>query len=381
MEQSKVFFTDLRTTPGNDLMKKLERLVRRAGMADIDFKDKFTAIKIHFGEPGNLAYIRPNYAARIVDVIRSLGGKPFLTDANTLYSGGRSNAVGHLDAAMENGFNRISAHADVIIADGLKGTDYKEVPCGGQYCPSPKIGAAIADADIVISMSHFKGHEQSGFGGALKNLGMGSASVGGKLELHSSSQPQINEDNCIGCRICEKYCRHDAVKVVDRLAVIDYDKCVGCGQCVAVCQKSAAVVKDYDTSEVLNRKIAEYALAVVKDKPSFHISFIMNVSPNCDCWNHNDAAIVPDLGIAASFDPVALDCACADLVIAAPSLRGNAISDKDEAHEHECTCGHHHHKGDDKFRIVHPDTNWKAGVEYGEQIGLGSRSYELINVR
>lgn len=211
---------------------------------------------------------------------------------------------------------------------------------------------------------------------------MGSASVGGKLELHSSSQPCIDLDNCIGCRICEKYCRHDAVKVVDRKAVIDYDKCVGCGQCVAVCQKSAAVVKDYDTSEVLNSKIAEYAYAVVNGKPSFHISFIMNVSPNCDCWNHNDAAIVPDLGIAASFDPVALDCACADLVKAAPTLMGNAISDKDKAHEHgeNCTCGHHHHKGEDKFRIVHPDTNWEAGVEYGEQIGLGCREYELIKV-
>ena len=359
------------------MLTKLERLVRKAGISDIDFDGKFTAIKIHFGEPGNLAYIRPNYAARIVDVIRSLGGKPFLTDANTLYTGGRSNAVDHLNAANENGFNRIAAHADVIIADGLKGTDYKEVPCGGKYCPSPKIGAAIADADIVISMSHFKGHEQSGFGGALKNLGMGSASVGGKLELHSSSQPCIDTANCIGCHICEKYCRHDAVKIVDRKAVIDYDKCVGCGQCVAVCQKSAAVIKDYDTSEVLNRKIAEYALAVVKGKPSFHICFIMNVSPNCDCWNHNDAAIVPDLGIAASFDPVALDCACADMVKAAPSLTGNAITDKDAG----CTCGHHHHKDEDKFRLVHPDTNWEAGVEYGEEIGLGRRSYELVYVK
>ena len=381
MEKSKVYFTDLRTVPGNDLLTKLERLIRRAGIADIDFDGKFTAIKIHFGEPGNMAYIRPNYAARVVDVIRSLGGKVFLTDSNTLYTGGRSNAVDHLNAAMENGFNRIGAHADVIIADGLKGTDYKEVPSGGKLCPSPKIGAAIADADIVISMNHFKGHEQAGFGGALKNLGMGSASVGGKLELHSASQPMIDADNCIGCRICEKYCRHDAVKVVDKKAVIDYDKCVGCGQCVAVCQKSAAVVKDYETSDVLNSKIAEYAYAVVNGKPSFHISFIMNVSPNCDCWNHNDAALVPDIGIAASFDPVALDCACADLVIAAPSLKGNAISDKDEHHGEECSCGHHHHKGDDKFRIVHPDTNWKAGVEYGEKIGLGCRSYELINVR
>ena len=378
METSKVFYTDLRTVPGNDLLTKLERLIRKAGIADIDFDGKFTAVKIHFGEPGNMAYIRPNYAARVVDVIRSLGGKPFLTDSNTLYTGGRSNAVDHLDAAMENGFNRIGVHADVIIADGLKGTDYREIPCGGEYCPAPKIGAAIADADIIISMTHFKGHEQSGFGGTLKNLGMGSACVGGKLELHSSSQPCIDTDNCIGCRICEKYCRHDAVHVIDRKAVIDYDKCVGCGQCVAVCQKSAAVIKDYDTSEVLNCKIAEYAQAVVKDKPSFHISFIMNVSPNCDCWNHNDAAIVPDLGIAASFDPIALDCACADLVKAAPVLYGSAISDKDT---HECGCGHHHHHlGEDKSRLVHPDTNWEAGAEHGEKIGLGHRAYELIKV-
>lgn len=378
MEPSKVFFTDLRTVPGNDLMTKLERLVRRAGIETIDFRDKFTAIKIHFGEPGNLAYIRPNYAARMVDIVRGLGAKVFLTDSNTLYSGGRSNAVDHLHAAMDNGFNPISGHANVIIADGLKGTDYKEIPLDGEYCRAPKIGAAIADADIIISMNHFKGHEQSGFGGALKNLGMGSASVGGKLELHSSSQPVIDTGACIGCKVCEKYCRHDAVRVTDRKAHIDYTRCVGCGQCVAVCQHGGAVVKDYDTSENLNYKIAEYALAVVKDKPHFHVSFIMNVSPNCDCWNHNDAAIVPDLGIAASFDPVALDCACADLVKAAPVLEGNVISDIDSRHG-EGTC--HHHTGEDKFHIVHPDTKWEAGVEHGEKIGLGTKSYELIKVK
>ena len=187
MEPSKVYFTDLRTTPGNDMMTKLVRLVKRAGIENIDFKGKFTAVKIHFGEPGNLAYIRPNYAAAIVDLLKSLGAKVFLTDSNTLYSGGRSNAVDHLHAAMDNGFNPIGAHCDVIIADGLIGTDYKEVPVNGKYCPAPKIGSAIANADIIISMNHFKGHEQTGFGGALKNLGMGSASVGGKLELHSWS--------------------------------------------------------------------------------------------------------------------------------------------------------------------------------------------------
>ena len=314
MEKAKVYYSDLRTSPTSNLLDKMERLLKRAGIAQLPLKDSFTAIKIHFGEPGNLAYIRPNYAARMANLLRQLGAKPFLTDCNTLYSGRRSNAVDHLQSAMENGFNPISAQCQVIIGDGLKGTDYREIPLNGEYCPAPKIGTAIADADVIISMNHFKGHEQAGFGGALKNLGMGCASVGGKLELHAASQPKINTNNCIGCNICVKHCAHDAVHLnADRKAEIDYTKCVGCGQCVALCQHDAAVVSDWDTSERLNYKIAEYALAVVKDKPHFHISFIMNVSPECDCWNHNDAAIIPDLGMLASADPVALDKACADM--------------------------------------------------------------------
>ena len=190
MEKAKVYFSDLRTSPTSNLLDKMERLLKRAGIGQLPLKDSFTAIKIHFGEPGNLAYIRPNYAARMANLLRSFGAKPFLTDCNTLYSGRRSNAVDHLQSAMENGFNPISAQCQVIIADGLKGTDYREIPVDGEYCPAPKIGTAIADADIIISMNHFKGHEQAGFGGALKNLGMGCASVGGKLELHASSQPK-----------------------------------------------------------------------------------------------------------------------------------------------------------------------------------------------
>ena len=187
-----------------------------------DFKDKFVAIKIHFGEAGNIAYLRPNYAARLVDLIRSLGGKPFLTDSNTLYSGSRSNAVDHLDCAMKNGYDPMSANANVIIADGLKGTEYREIPVNGKYCPAPKIGSAIADADIFISMNHFKGHEQTGFGGALKNIGMGSASRGGKLELHSESKPVINTVKCRGCNVCVKNCAHGAITLnAEHKAVIE----------------------------------------------------------------------------------------------------------------------------------------------------------------
>ena len=374
MASSQVFFTNLRTTPTSNLLDKMERLVRRAGIAGIDFENRFAAIKIHFGAPGNIAYLRPQYAARMAGLLRSLGAKPFLTDANTLYSGRRANAVDHLQSAMENGYNPISAQCQVIIADGLKGIDYREIEIDGEYCKAPKIGAAVADADIVISMTHFKGHEQTGFGGTLKNLGMGCASVGGKLELHCAAQPVVKTENCRGCNICVKHCAHDAIHLnPERKAEIDYSKCVGCGQCIALCQYDSASMGANDTSERLNYKIAEYTKAVLKDKPNFHVSFIMNVSPECDCWNHNDAAVVPDLGIAASFDPVALDKACADLVIHAPALQ--TVNRLTESRPHE------HLEDTDKFRLMHPDTDWLAGLTHAEKIGIGNMQYELIEVR
>lgn len=371
MEKSKVFFTDLHTAPDSNLLDKLEKLVKKAGIENINFGNQFAAIKIHFGEPGNLAYIRPNYAARMVKILKKLGAKPFLTDSNTLYSGGRSNAVDHLQSAMENGFNPIAAHCNVIIADGLKGTEYREIKIDGDYCKAPKIGSAIADSDIFISMNHFKGHEQAGFGGALKNIGMGSASIGGKLEMHSSSQPKIVNKNCKVCGICVKFCAHSAIKIVNRCAEIDYDKCTGCGQCVALCQYSAAVLGEWDTSKNLNCKIAEYAKAVLQDKPHFHINFIMNVSPECDCWNHNDVAIVPDIGIAASFDPVALDKACADIVQKAPV---NVFSVLHSKHEHDDLTGV------EKFKLVHPEADWLAGLQHAEKIGIGTINYSLEEI-
>ena len=196
MEPSKVYFTNLRVHNGDSLQKKLERLIRRAGIETIDFNGRYAAIKIHFGEPGNLAYLRPNYAKTVADVVKSLGGKPFLTDCNTLYVGGRKNALDHIESAYLNGFSPFSTGCHILIADGLKGTDDVAVPVkGGEYVKEAKIGRAVMDADIVISLTHFKGHEMAGFGGALKNLGMGCGSRAGKMEMHSAGKPYVKTED------------------------------------------------------------------------------------------------------------------------------------------------------------------------------------------
>jgi uncharacterized Fe-S center protein len=368
---AKVYFTDMRTKPGQSMLDKLEVLIKKADIGQIDFKDKFVAIKIHFGEPGNLAYIRANYAARLTKFLLGKQAKPFLTDANTLYLGRRSNAIDHIESAFENGFNPVAVPCPVIIADGLKAIDYKEIPIDLKYCKTAKIGSAIAEADVIVSMNHFKGHEQTGFGGALKNLGMGSASRQGKLELHSSSKPIVDKEACTSCSQCVKNCASYAIHLdTDKKAEIDYERCVGCGQCVAVCQFDAAQPVWNNSTEVLNYKIAEYTVAVLKDKPNFHLNFVMDVSPECDCWGSNDAAIVPNIGIAASFDPVALDQACADLV------------NQSEANLDTVLNIHHHSElhGVDKFKALHPNTDWKVGLQYAEEIGLGKREYEFVKI-
>ena len=367
---SKVYFADLRADVHENLQQKLTRLMKTAGMGDIDFQDKFVAIKLHFGEPGNLAFLRPNWARTVADFVKERGGKPFLTDCNTLYVGGRKNALDHMDSAMLNGFNPMTTGCQIIIGDGLKGSDEVEVPVvGGEYVKNAKIGRAVMDADVFISLTHFKGHEEAGFGGCLKNIGMGCGSRAGKMEQHNAGKPHVAEKHCIGCGQCRKICAHGAPIIENGKAHIDHDKCVGCGRCIAVCPKNAVQINWDETTINLNRKIAEYTKAVVDGRPCFHISLVIDVSPNCDCRPENDMAIVPNVGMFASFDPVALDMACVDAVNAQTPLRGSAADDAHaKAHVH------------DHFQRLHPDTNWRSCLEHGEKIGIGTRDYELIKI-
>ena len=367
---SKVYFADLRADVHENLQQKLTRLMKTAGMGDIDFRDKFVAIKLHFGEPGNLAFLRPNWARTVADFVKERGGKPFLTDCNTLYVGGRKNALDHMDSAMLNGFNPMTTGCQIIIGDGLKGSDEVEVPVvGGEYVKNAKIGRAVMDADVFISLTHFKGHEEAGFGGCLKNIGMGCGSRAGKMEQHNAGKPHVAQKHCIGCGQCRKICAYGAPIIENGKAHIDHDKCVGCGRCIAVCPKNAVQINWDETTINLNRKIAESTKAVVDGRPCFHISLVIDVSPNCDCRPENDMAIVPNVGMFASFDPVALDMACVDAVNAQTPLRGSAADDAHaKAHVH------------DHFQRLHPDTNWRSCLEHGEKIGIGTREYELIKI-
>ncbi len=371
-QKSQVFFTDMRCKIGTSLQMKLEKLIRKAGMTKMDLDGKFVAIKIHFGEPGNLSFLRPNFSKTVVDVLQSKNAKPFLTDCNTLNVGRRKDALEHISAAYENGYSPFSTGCHVIIADGLKGTDDVVIPLKNTtYCKSANIGRAVMDADVFISLSHFKGHEMTGFGGAIKNIGMGCGSRAGKMHMHCAGKPSAN-DKCRGCGVCSKYCAHSAISFnTKKKASIDHDKCVGCGRCMGACNYDA-IDPQYDANvDVLNCRMAEYALAVVQDRPHFHISIVNQVSPYCDCHGENDAAVVPDIGMFASFDPVALDKACIDAVNAAPAIGNSIMND----------CGCKHGQSGDHFTLVHPTTDWRSQISHAESIGLGSGDYELITVK
>lgn len=368
MEKAKVYFTNFHTSFQENVPQKLERLIKQAGIGEIDFLNKYAAIKMHFGEPGNLAFLRPNFPAVVVKVIKELGGKVFLTDCNTLYVGGRKNALDHLDTAFVNGFTPLSTGCQVIIADGLKGTDEVLVPVvNGEYVKEAKIGRAVMDADILISLNHFKGHEATGFGGALKNLGMGCGSRAGKMEMHSAGKPYVIEEQCIGCGRCAKVCAHDAPQLKNHKMTIDQNKCVGCGRCIGVCPMDAITPAGDETNSILNCKIAEYAKAVCDARPCFHINIVMDVSPNCDCHAENDIPIVPDVGMFASFDPVALDMACADAVNQMPVISGSQLDKMPKISK-------------DHFINSAPATDWHSQIEHGVKIGLGTDQYELIRI-
>ena len=374
MEKSKVYFTDFRVKVGTSLLDKLKKLCIKAGIKNINMEGKFVAIKMHFGELGNMAFLRPQYAKVIADIVKEQGGFPFLTDCNTLYPGSRKHALEHITCANLNGFNYMTTGCQIIIADGLRGTDEVEVPIkNAEVLTTAKIGRAVMDADVFISLAHFKGHEMTGFGGAIKNIGMGCGSRAGKMEQHSSGKVVVNEELCRGCQRCAKECGSGAITYVNRKAHIDHDICKGCGRCIGACAFDAISNEQWDAGDILDRKMAEYAQAVCQDRPCFHVNLAMDISPNCDCHGENDAPILPNIGMFASFDPVAVDQACVDACQKATPVVNSQLGE----HLAKPDWQHHH----DHFKDSNPNVHWKETLEHAEKIGLGSREYELVTVK
>ena len=376
-KKAQVYCTDFRTKAfGDGLPTKLQKLMKKAGIGQIDMDGKFVAIKMHFGELGNVSYLRPNYARAVVDVVKKLGGKPFLTDCNTMYPGSRKNALEHLYCAWENGFTPLTVGCPILIGDGLKGTDDIAVPVvGGEYVQAARIGRAIMDADVFISLTHFKGHEMTGFGGAIKNIGMGCGSRAGKTEQHSGGKASIDPAKCRGCQKCLKECANDALSFDARTKKtrVNEENCVGCGRCLGACNYDAIAFTNFAANELLNRRMAEYTKAVVDGRPCFHVSLVVDVSPNCDCHGENDVPILPDLGMFASFDPLALDQACVDACLQAPPLPGSQLA----ANLAKRGFVDHH----DHFTNSTPASEWRTCLEHAEKIGLGTRAYELVRMK
>ncbi|KLU60405.1 ferredoxin [Peptococcaceae bacterium CEB3] len=362
-----VYFTNLRTKQGQSLVSKLEKLILRAGLTEgIEPKD-LVAIKMHFGERGNLAYVRPQYVRRVVDMVKRKGGKPFLTDANTLYVGSRANAVDHLETAFENGFAYSVVGAPVMIADGLNGKDYEAVPVNLKHFKEVKIGSAAVHADALLAVTHFKAHEATGFGGTLKNLGMGLGSRAGKQQQHSDLLPEVDEAICVACGKCAKWCPAQAITVTHK-AHIDHSLCIGCGECTVTCPHKAIAINWKTEPDVIQEKIVEYTAGVLRGKEgkTGFITFVTNVSPLCDCVAWNDVPIVGDIGILASKDPIAIDQAAVDLVNRASGNPHSELGDR--------------YGETDKFRVLFPRVDWNVQLAYGEQVGLGTRQYRLIEM-
>lgn len=366
---SKVYFAPMSAQKAAEApINRIPALWEKAGFGKLFKKSDFVAVKCHFGEPGNTAFVQPMYLRRVIDLLRQGGQRPFLTDANTLYYGKRANAVDHLMTAHLHGFTPYSVDAPVIIADGLNGRDHVNVPIKGKHFKSVKIGSAAVNADGMISVAHVKGHLLSGFGGAFKNIGMGLGSRAGKQQMHSDVKPKINASKCKKCGRCAGHCPESAISLVGDVMKIDEAKCVGCGECVQNCYEHAIAVNWQTDNKVFQEKMVEYFMGAVKDKPVGYFNLVMNVSPDCDCMEYSGAYIVPDIGILSSMDPVAIDKASVDLINSKLGLAGTAIGD-------------HLKEGDDKIAAIEGrGIEWEHQLKYAEELGLGSRKYELIRL-
>jgi len=357
---AEVFFANTRCKPHRGMEVKLGELAERVGLSEVIGRRDIVAIKTHFGEAGSTAFIPVLYLRRLVSMVKDLNAKPFVTDAGTLYVGSRSNAINHLLAAAAHGFTQETLGAPIIIADGLKGHDFVEVEVDGELLSKVKIASAAVHADALLVASHMTGHELTGFGCAIKNVGMGLGSRGGKQQMHSDIKPNVNAEKCTACAECLRWCPAGAIslegKGKERKAVIDQDKCIGCGECTVMCFEGAIAARLSTSLDVAQRKIVEYAKGAMKGKEGkcAFFNFLLHITPACDCWDFSDAPVVEDIGVVASRDIVAVEQASLDL-----------MNEK---------------AGKDVIGGIYNAMDWTAQLEYAERMGLGRRDYELVPI-
>ncbi len=364
-----VYFWNLRASHKAPFNLRIKRLLKNAGASEGLEEGALTAVKIHFGEQGTTGFISPLWIAPVLEYLRKSGVKPFLTDTNTLYMGQRGEAVSHALQAANHGFDPKLLGAPVSIADGLKSNHERTVPCPGKHFDRAYIAGDILDADCLVNLSHFKGHVLTGFGGALKNIGMGCATRQGKMQQHCGTGPKVKEENCEACGACLEVCAPGALSLDGGVINLDKDKCVGCSSCIRVCPTGALQVDFEIEFKDFVEKVADYAAAVLfpREEKVLHVNYVLNVSPGCDCPGFNDAPICPDIGVLASFDPVALDQCCLDLVNEALPLHPSDLPEGIQP-------------GEDKFEASNKGTYGQHMLEYAQDLGLGTREYQLSRV-
>ena len=339
----------------SSISKKLKNLLKETGFDGYFKKSEYVAVKTHFGEEKNRTYLHPVIVKTVIDRLKQRGVRCFLTETSTLYRGSRSNAVDHIELAYRHGFGYEKIGAPIIMADGLFGDTETSIPINGIHYKEVNIASEVAKIHGLVVLSHFKGHIETGFGGALKNIGMGLSSRMGKLVQHSVMKPEIIRSRCTGCGICIKWCPQDTIVMIDGKAYIESENCIGCGECLAVCQFGAVKFDWGRESNELQELIAEHAAGVIKavNGRVFFINFIINVTRDCDCLNKSEI-VAGNVGIVAGEDIVAVEKASYDLFI------------------------EKHGKPIEKF--TYPGIDPLVQIRHASKIGLGSEDYEIVRM-
>ena len=355
--KSRVYY--IKTANGDSveaLKKKFAALLEKSGALDFISAEESGVVKIHFGEEGNTGYVRPEYVGVLSEAVRKKGASFVLADTNTLYKGRRMESAEHTRLALDHGFTPAVAGAEVLIPDEKTEGRTAKLDIDQEFVKTAKVLRLFIDADFLINVAHFKGHMMTGYGGALKNIGMGCASREGKLEQHTDISPVVYTGTCIGCGKCAEICPAEAIVLREKKAAVDSSKCIGCANCIAVCPTEAITVEWEAGGGTIQEKMVEYAKAVLDRQKgrALHINFAVKITKECDCLAKDDPRIAPDIGILSSPDPVSLDKACLDLTIKA--------------------CGR------DILKEVHPKRDGMKQLEHAREIGLGSLDYELIEI-